>query len=151
MPRAARPRRLVVDGIGYRWSTRHQHTPDDGATRDRGPFEHCRERFSAWQDGARAAPVRILFASSGARNAGYPESGVVWIAGPPTPPGVPSPPRLSLNLNTPAVAVLLVRLALGRGWDPGSGCPCEFDGFALIDGHPDEHLPEPWKHLPRPR
>jgi hypothetical protein len=107
-------RTLVVDDVRYLWKVEHRHVMiADQRT--------CREVFSAFREGHKAAPLRIEFTSSAVDQAGYPEKGVVWTT---------DEPSRTANLNTPAIAATLVREGLRRGWKPES----ERRPFVLAEG-----------------
>lgn len=115
-------RRLVVDGVVYRWKVEHAHhvLPPSPALAGR-----CCEVFTAYVDGRRAAPLRVRFCDGAGQQAGYPSAGVVWTS---------APPHLEANLNLPSIARRLIALARAAGWSPEQdrGGLEIADGFALL-------------------
>jgi hypothetical protein len=106
-------RKISVAGGQYLYRVQHRH----GA--------NCVETFTAYLEGKKRAPLRILFVADSTRNAGYPETGVVWMH---------AAPADDRNLNTPSVAAELIRLGHAAGWSPESQ-PRSFvieDGFTLF-------------------
>ena len=99
-------RAIVVDDTPFRWRVTHRYPSTASNPRV------CQERFLAYREGTSGCALEVCF-SGGAIQAGYPESGVVWLFGPHITDFV------SVNLNRPAVAVALIRLAQARGWQPG--------------------------------
>lgn len=117
-------RTLVVDDLRYLWKVEHGHV-------DLAGQRTCREVFSAFREGYKAAPLRIEFTGGTIDQAGYPEKGVVWTT---------DEPRRTANLNTPSIAAALVREGLRRGWSPERlRRPFVLaDGFAWLRGRGDQ-------------
>lgn len=91
-------RKLVLGEAIYLWGVSHQH--------NHGSHEHgCRELFTAYREGQKAAPLRIFFSEEDAARlaAGVVSSG----AG----NGV-------TNLNEPGTARALIEAAVVAGWAP---------------------------------
>jgi hypothetical protein len=86
-------RRIVSDGETYLWKVKHDHNV----------------LFLEPSKGSRADPVRIRFADGPGQSSGYPAAEVVWTSG---------PDGLMANLNTPHIAVALIRHALSQGRNP---------------------------------
>ena len=123
-------RRLSIDGALYLWRVTHEH---EVGQQGRPLAGTCREIFTAYLAGRKASPLRVVFAG-GTLQPGYPEAGVVWIPGPRTPHGVPSPPSAELNLNLPSTAVKLIAYARNAGWTPELGKQSHVleDGLAIL-------------------
>lgn len=104
----AKTRKLVVDGVEYRWSIRHEHHVDGHA--------RCRECFTAFRVDHRASPLRVRFCEGPNVSAGYPLAGTIFVGG------------LAYNLNLPRLAAAMIRLGLARGWAP------EREALEVADG-----------------
>lgn len=118
---AAKLRRIVVGGEVYLWKVEHAH--DRASPSD--PERRCREVFTAYREGDRAGPLRVVFRDADGRHAGYPAAGVVW---------TDEDEGATVNLNTPRVARRLLEAAMSLGWTPRtSRVPFVVeDGFALL-------------------
>lgn len=115
----ARGRKLVVDGVEYRWARRHGHR-EDGL---------CQESLTAWEVERENAPLVVRFADG---DGAHPTAGEGWGGG----VGLVLIGRRQLNLHRPAVAAALIRAALRAGWDPAHGKPYVIaKGAAFIAQH----------------
>jgi hypothetical protein len=120
-------RRIVIDGVCFRWKYSHGHADVDGEGR-------CAERFSAWRDGDRRGALRVLFING---KGGSTTTGQGW--GGHT--GRLLVDGAAYNLNRPAIAAALIRAAMAAGWRPGGERDLERDdGYALLaeSGAPSE-------------
>lgn len=117
-------RRLVVDGVVYRWKVMHAHHVLPEPLPGEGREGRCCEVFRAHVEGLRTGALQVRFCDGVGREAGYPSAGVVWTS---------QPPRLEANLNLPSTARRLIELARAAGWAPerGEGLTIA-DGFALL-------------------
>ncbi|MBK8169993.1 MAG: hypothetical protein IPK60_06580 [Sandaracinaceae bacterium] len=108
-------RKLVIGDSVYLWGVAHQH--NHGHHHEQG----CREIFTAYLEGQKAAPLRIWFSEEDATRMA---AGVVadGAAGPLT------------NLNEPKTARRLIDAARVAGWTPESArTPFVVeDGLALL-------------------
>lgn len=110
-------RRLVVDGVTYRWKVEHAHhvLPPPERVGSRG---RCAEVFTAFVEGHRSAALLVRFIDGKGRGAGYPQAGVVWTG------------SLEANLNLPSIARRLIALGRAAGWSPETGRR----GLEVVDG-----------------
>jgi hypothetical protein len=103
-----------VDDERYLWKVEHAHDEP----------RRCVEVFTAFLEGRKASPLRVRFVESGDHHAGYPEAGSVWTS---------TEPKRYANLNTPRIAVALVRAGRKTGWAPETAkTPLVMDGFAWL-------------------
>jgi hypothetical protein len=100
-------RKLVVDGVEYRWTCKHGHRV--------GPEERCQESVTAWQVGRENAPLVVRFVDG--------RGCIVDGQGPWGHLGGVFVGDDQINLNLPSVAVALIRAGLRTGWDTGRGKP----------------------------
>lgn len=128
VPRKAnKPRRLVVDGRLYMWTTRHSHRVDDGADGggSSGRSVDCRQTLLlSPQPPGTGGPLRIVFAQGPGRfvpgGAHVGSGDVGFIRGE------------SLNLHEPGAVRALLDVVLSRGWQPAERKPVEIDGWTLL-------------------
>ncbi len=116
-------RKLVIDGVVYRWRVQHVHhvLPPPAPAEEREG--RCGEVFAAFLDGRNRGGLRVRFYDGDHQHAGYPQAGVVWTS---------RPPRLEANLNLPSTARRLIELARADGWTPGREPLDVADGFAWL-------------------
>lgn len=120
MARNRKMRRIVVDGRTFLWTTTHRHSKSPG---------ECAEVFTAFLEDHKRSPLRIVFDERDGLCAGYPQAGLVWLPGPQTAEGTPSPATAELDLNLPSTAETLIRHALDLGWVPdATQKPYELNG-----------------------
>jgi hypothetical protein len=119
-----KPRSLTIGTAVYFWKVHHCHEPASA-----GGLRRCAEVFSAFFEGFRQSPVRVLFPESDQHGPGYvSQRGVVVDYKAPT---------WRLNLNRPRSARLLIEVAELAGWSPGESRQ-EFiihDGYELLREH----------------
>ena len=100
-------RKLVVDGVEYRWTCKHGHRV--------GPDQLCQESVTAWRVGRENAPLVVRFVDGRGcvvtAGQGWGHLGGVLIGDD------------DINLNRPVVAVALIRAGLHVGWNPERGKP----------------------------
>ena len=101
-------RKIIVEGRLLEWLRR--------------PYETL---VRAWQPGNKRAPLRADFIGP-AGGEHYLQDVVGWTDG-----WIRSGVR-NHDLNRPAMAAALIRVALRRGWEPEGQRPFDLDGFALL-------------------